>query len=99
MTFKPDHAMLMSFLESNFDTKQEWRVNRGIIKQEEIKIIPVIPEPSPLTTKILMKIQSNTLSASPSRNQFMSNALTKRQTELSTGQSFNQNFKTADTKR
>lgn len=27
--------MLMSFLESNFDTKQEWRVEQGIVKSDE----------------------------------------------------------------
>ena len=32
MTFKPDHLMLMSFLESNFDTKQEWRIEQGIVE-------------------------------------------------------------------
>lgn len=32
LTFKPDHEMIMSFLESNFDTKQEWRLAKGIIK-------------------------------------------------------------------
>jgi hypothetical protein len=34
MTFKPDHLMLMSFLESNFDTKQEWRIEQGIVEGE-----------------------------------------------------------------
>ncbi len=26
--------MLMSFLESNFDTKQEWRIEQGIVEGE-----------------------------------------------------------------
>jgi len=32
LTFKPDYTMLMSFLESNFDTKQEWRIEQGLIE-------------------------------------------------------------------
>jgi len=34
LTFKPDYVMLMSFLESNFDTKQEWRIEQGIVEGE-----------------------------------------------------------------